>query len=110
MQRERGARLPGEKESFSSVAAMKQYWRRPFQFWTDFKRSVEAEAIPEPQWFRCVTKNPPGQYNILGRKPWRKLSFPLDEYRKLYYADYPTEAMQYAHSALPGTKSSSAGS
>lgn len=89
---------------------MKQYWRRPFQFWTDFKRSVEAEAIPEPQWYRIVMKNPPGQYNILGRRPWRQLKFPLDQYRKLYYSDYPTEAMLYAHSALPGTKALKLGS
>jgi hypothetical protein len=49
-----------------------------------------------------VIKNPPGQVNILGRKPWPKLSFPLDTYRQLYYQDYPDEAMLYAHSALPG--------
>ena len=92
-------------QKITSVAAMKQYWRRPFQFWTDFKRAVEAEAIPEPLWYRCVMKNPPGQYSILGRRPWRQLKFPSDEYRKLYYNDYPSEALLYAHSALPGTKS-----
>jgi len=83
---------------------MKQYWRRPFQFWNDFKRAVEAEQIPEPKWYRCVLQNPPGQYNILGRKPWPKIHFPLDTYRRLYYKDYPMETMQYAHSALPGMK------
>lgn len=83
---------------------MKQYWRRPFQFWSDFKRSVETEQVPEPSWYRYVMKNPPGQYNILGRKPWPKLSFPLDTYRQLYYQDYPDETTLYAHSALPGTK------
>jgi hypothetical protein len=89
---------------------MKQFWRRPFQFWNDFKRAVEAKQVPEPAWYRTVLKNPPGQYNTKGERPWPKLSFPLDNYRKLYYQDYPNEALQYGHSALPGTKGANGGS
>lgn len=92
------------------VSAMKQYWRRPFHFWTDFKRAVEAKQVPEPGWYRFVDKNPPGIYNILGRRPWTKIEFPQDVYRKLYYKDYPLESLLYAHSALPGTLQGSRGS
>ena len=86
---------------------MKQYWRRPFHFWIDLKRAVEAKQLPEPSWFKTVAKNPPGVYDILGRKPWAKVEVPRDTYRALYYKDYPLEHLMYAHSAVPGSYSPS---